>query len=62
MKLIFPGLFAIALVSILLSSAKQILQCYDSQPDPLDIASQDSSVRPQDNFYSICKWNLVENN
>ena len=50
MKLIFPCLFAIGL--ILFSCHPQV----DSggsvkQTDPLDIASQDSSVRPQDNFF-----------
>ncbi len=50
MKLLFPGLFAMSLM---------VLACHQpvnsdmsaNQPDPLDISSQDSSVKPQSNFY-----------
>ncbi|HEY4935432.1 MAG TPA: M13 family metallopeptidase N-terminal domain-containing protein, partial [Puia sp.] len=50
MKLIFPGFFAITLM---------LFSCHPpvdsnmtaNQPDPLDIASHDSSVKPQSNFY-----------
>jgi putative endopeptidase len=50
MKLIMPGVFAAALI---LFSCHQPADSNSStaQPDPLDISAQDSSVKPQDNFY-----------
>ncbi len=50
MKLLFPCVFAITLT---LFSCHSQVDSVDSmkQPDPLDIAAQDSSVRPQDNFF-----------
>jgi putative endopeptidase len=50
MKLLLSGLFVMSLM---------VMACHQpassdmsaSQPDPLDIASQDSSVKPQSNFY-----------
>ena len=50
MKLKLPCLFAITL--ILFSCHTPVDSTKSAkQPDPLDIASQDSSVRPQDNFF-----------
>lgn len=50
MKLILRGIFATALI---LSSCHQPADTSlpTAPPDPIDIAAQDSSVRPQDNFY-----------
>ena len=50
MKFLLPGLFVMTLM---------VLSCHQpvnsdmsaNQPDPLDISSQDSSVKPQSNFY-----------
>jgi putative endopeptidase len=50
MKLIFPCLVASGL--ILFSCHSQVDSTNPMmQPEPLDMASQDSSVRPQDNFF-----------
>jgi putative endopeptidase len=50
MKLIFSGFFAASL--ILFSCHPPVDSSSTSnQPDPLEIASQDSSVKPQNNFY-----------
>jgi putative endopeptidase len=50
MKLIFPCLVASSL--ILFSCHSQVDSTNPMmQPEPLDMASQDSSVRPQDNFF-----------
>ncbi len=50
MKFLLPAIFMVALVFFSCnqpnSSSSTIVQ-----PDPLDILAQDSSVRPQDNFY-----------
>jgi len=50
MKLLLSGLFVMTLI---LCSCHQTVDSNMSvnQPDPLDISSQDSSVKPQSNFY-----------
>ncbi|HXB29226.1 MAG TPA: M13 family metallopeptidase [Puia sp.] len=50
MKLLLPGLFVMALM---FSSCHPPVNSdmTANQPDPLDISSQDSSVKPQSNFY-----------
>ncbi len=50
MKLLLSGLFVMALMAIACHQPANS-DTSDSQPDPLDISSQDSSVKPQTNFY-----------
>ena len=50
MKLILPGFFAISMM-VLSCQAPVNSNSAAAQQDPLNIASQDSSVKPQSNFY-----------
>jgi putative endopeptidase len=50
MKLLLSGLFVMAFM-IMACHQPVISDTSASQPDPLDISSQDSSVKPQTNFY-----------
>jgi putative endopeptidase len=50
MKLLLSGLFAMVLMAMACHQPASS-DMSASQPDPLDIASQDSSVKPQSNFY-----------
>ncbi len=49
MKLILPGFFVIVLMLFSCHAPEDSTTA--NQPDPLDISSQDSSVKPQSNFY-----------
>jgi putative endopeptidase len=60
MKLILPGLFAAALTFFSCQTASD-QKNNGAQPDPLDISAQDSSVRPQADFYLFANGTWLKN-